>query len=89
MTTRVLVLVGSLRAGSYNRQLAEVVHLADVEDFADREIADIMGTPIGTVASRLHRGRRQRRALLEDYARQRHLVRPEQGAGQREASRVR
>jgi len=45
-------------------QFRMAVYYADVEGLGRREIAEVMGTPIGTVVSRLNRGRRQLRGLL-------------------------
>jgi RNA polymerase sigma-70 factor (ECF subfamily) len=44
------------------------IYLADIEGYPYREIAEMMGTPIGTVMSRLHRGRGRLREKLARYA---------------------
>jgi RNA polymerase sigma-70 factor (ECF subfamily) len=56
-------------------QFRLAVLLADVEGFSYKEIAEIMGVPIGTVMSRLHRGRRALEKRLWDVVRERGLVR--------------
>jgi RNA polymerase sigma-70 factor (ECF subfamily) len=50
------------------------VLLADVEGFSYKEIADIMEVPIGTVMSRLHRGRKALQRALLEFGRERGLV---------------
>ena len=67
----------NLPDGEVKRALQEIpeefrlaVFYADVEGYAYKEIADILGIPSGTVMSRLHRGRKLLRAMLMDYAKE-------------------
>ena len=53
---------------SLPRQFEEVVLLSDIEDMTYKEIAETLGVPIGTVMSRLHRGRKMMRVELASYA---------------------
>jgi len=55
-------------------QFRMAVLLADVEGFSYKEIAEIMDVPIGTVMSRLHRGRKQLQERLWDFGRERGLI---------------
>jgi len=58
------------------------VVLSDVEELSYKEIADIMGCPIGTVMSRLHRGRRLLKGRLYEHARALGIVGPEALVGE-------
>jgi RNA polymerase sigma-70 factor (ECF subfamily) len=60
---------------SLPEQFRIAVLLADVEGFSYKEIAEITNVPIGTVMSRLHRGRRALEKRLWDVVRERGLVR--------------
>jgi RNA polymerase sigma-70 factor (ECF subfamily) len=53
------------------------VYLADVEGFAYKEIAEMLDIPIGTVMSRLHRGRKGLEKRLHDFVIDQHLVKQE------------
>src|SRR5215471_4012233 len=57
------------------QQFAEVVMLADVQEFSYKEIQEALGIPIGTVMSRLSRGRQLLRAELADLARSAGILR--------------
>jgi RNA polymerase sigma-70 factor (ECF subfamily) len=57
-------------------QFRMAVLLADVEGFSYKEIAEILDIPIGTVMSRLHRGRKSLQKTLHDFGMQRGLVAP-------------
>jgi RNA polymerase sigma-70 factor, ECF subfamily len=69
------LLSGNLLSDDVKRALEGVPHdyrmavvLCDLEDFSYKEIADIMDCPVGTVMSRLHRGRRLLQKALREYA---------------------
>ena len=59
---------------SLPEQFRMAVLLADVEGFSYKEIADILDVPIGTVMSRLHRGRRALQKALFEFGMERGLV---------------
>jgi RNA polymerase sigma-70 factor (ECF subfamily) len=63
---------------SLPEQFRTAVLLADVEGFSYQEIADITGVAIGTVMSRLHRGRKALQKALWEYAQKRGLVAEEE-----------
>lgn len=66
------------------RDFREVVLLSDVQEFSYKEIADMLGIPVGTVMSRLSRGRKQLRMKLTNYASATGAARkPQEGAYER------
>jgi RNA polymerase sigma-70 factor (ECF subfamily) len=67
-------------------QFRLAVLLADVEGFSYKEIAEILDVPIGTVMSRLHRGRKALQRRLYEFAEARRLVGPDQTNGHGDGS---
>lgn len=65
--------------GDLPEEFRLAVVLCDVEEFSYREIADIMECPVGTVMSRLHRGRRLLQIALREQALRCGIVRPDSG----------
>ncbi len=59
---------------SLPEEFRDAVLLADVEGLSYKEVAERMGTPVGTVMSRLHRGRKRLREMLEDYVHEQGLA---------------
>jgi RNA polymerase sigma-70 factor (ECF subfamily) len=65
---------------SLPEQFRIAVLLGDVEGFSYKEIAEILDIPIGTVMSRLHRGRRALQKRLYEFGRQRGLIEEREGS---------
>ncbi|MGV8846639.1 sigma-70 family RNA polymerase sigma factor [Tessaracoccus sp.] len=65
--------------GALPENFRMAVYLSDVEGFSYKEIAEIMGTPLGTVMSRLNRGRSLLRHSLADFAAERGIARGARG----------
>ena len=59
-----------------------MVLLADVEELSYKEIAEVMGCPIGTVMSRLHRARKQLQSSLQTHAVQLGIIQPDEDEGE-------
>jgi RNA polymerase sigma-70 factor (ECF subfamily) len=70
---------------SLPEQFRMAVLLADVEGFAYKEIAEILDIPIGTVMSRLHRGRKALQKALHDFGVERGLASRDGNAGDGQA----
>ena len=64
------------------KQFQEVVLLCDVEEFTYKEIADVLKIPVGTVMSRLHRGRKLLRTELAAYAKNYRIGNKDEGEGE-------